>query len=92
MLVRVKLKMKKFKLFIFKKLKKITAKNASKIPGFSLKNLSVAAHSGSDKGEGPENVSLQGDVDDPVFPSSSGIIQLNPKFLLGSTPLRKLKS
>lgn len=27
---------------------------------------------------------LHGEVDEPVFPSSSGTIQLNPKFLFGS--------
>jgi hypothetical protein len=35
---------------------------------------------------GPEKTSLQGEVEEPVSPNSSGTIQLCAKFLFGSTP------
>lgn len=59
---------------------------ASKIPGCKLKNRSVAKVSGSENPLNPEKTSLQGDVEEPVLPFSSGTIQLKPKFLFGSTP------
>lgn len=36
----------------------------------------IARVSGSEKGRGPEKTSLHGEVDEPVDPYSSGIIQL----------------